>query len=1082
SMFIPEAIAYQSRTNPAHPFYVYAKPDPSDEIVTITSLEFARATHRAAHLLRPNRNGADGEVVAIIALSDTTLYEALIVGLITANLIPFPISPRNTPAAVVNLVQKSGCHRVLATCTTLQPLVAGIRNELAQVAPDFELLIQEVPSLLEIYPTLGAEDSDAASELYPAHPAPLSPEDICIYLHTSGSTGLPKPIAHSHRTLMHWASSGVVEEVRDAYPHPVAAMPIPGFHLIGIYGLLLKPIYGGITIALYPPTALTPGALPVFPSPDNILANTRKTKSRVMFTLPALLAIWAKSPDAIEFLKTLSFIATQLIQAFGGGCLPQRLGNALAAAGLKIQAVYGATEFGSITSMLPYKEDVNEWEWFRFSSKVKLRWMPQGDGTYECQVLHTEDYNLSVANLPDIRGYATSDLFVNHPQKKHLWKIVGRADDVIVHQSGENTVPAPMEDVINSSPLVAAAVMFGRDHNQAGILIEVEPSSQIDVTDSAQVLALREKLWPIIEEANSVAPKYSRIFPEMVLFTSPTKPLPRSGKGTVMRKAALLVFAAKIEALYETMESSGGSASVAVPTAWDASSIQRWLLELTADLVQGGTRISPDVDLFEQGFDSLSAAFLRLRVVSAMQSSKDPAVRNAASGVTQNTVYLFRSVSGMTVFLGGLVSGVACAVMRPKVAMDEMISKYTSALPPLPSLSNATSSLPLATVLLTGSTGSLGSQILATLVEDERVAKIYAFNRPSKATTLVQRQEAIFNDRGLDIALLESPKLVLIEGEINRDNLGLSADIYSRMLSSITLIIHNAWTLDFNLPLASFKQHVSGTRNLIHFARSCDAPPRFIFTSSVTSGFLDIGDTASTDASLVASAATGYGQSKYVAEQILAKSGLDVVCLRIGQISGALPKGAWAISDWLPILVKTSVTLGRLPKANGVRDILLPVGLKVVSWIDFRTVARAVLDVAFSCATRRPQCSILALVHPRPVAWNFVMTAVRECLISSSEKRPLPLVEFREWLAELESAATQRGGKSEHESLPGIKLLEFFSKLSVLSCGSLEAEFAGIDLVTEEIQAASPAVREAKAIDTEQVDAWVAYWRSTGFL
>lgn len=239
-------------------------------------------------------------------------------------------------------------------------------------------------------------------------------------------------------------------------------------------------------------------------------------------------------------------------------------------------------------------------------------------------------------------------------------------------------------------------------------------------------------------------------------------------------------------------------------------------------------------------------------------------MRNAASGVTQNTVYLFRSVSGMTVFLGGLVSGVACAVMRPKVAMDEMISKYTSALPPLPSLSNATSSLPLATVLLTGSTGSLGSQILATLVEDERVAKIYAFNRPSKATTLVQRQEAIFNDRGLDIALLESPKLVLIEGEINRDNLGQLA----QMLSSITLIIHNAWTLDFNLPLASFKQHVSGTRNLIHFARSCDAPPRFIFTSSVTSGFLDIGDTASTDASLVASAATGYGQSKYVAEQV----------------------------------------------------------------------------------------------------------------------------------------------------------------------------------------------------------------------
>ena len=32
---------------------------------------------------------------------------------------------------------------------------------------------------------------------------------------------------------------------------------------------------------------------------------------------------------------------------------------------------------------------------------------------------------------------------------------VGRVDDVIIHSSGEKTVPGPMEDIIMSSPLCA---------------------------------------------------------------------------------------------------------------------------------------------------------------------------------------------------------------------------------------------------------------------------------------------------------------------------------------------------------------------------------------------------------------------------------------------------------------------------------------------------------------------------------------------------------------------------------------------------------------------------------------------------
>ncbi|KAJ7446338.1 hypothetical protein FB451DRAFT_1055265 [Mycena latifolia] len=108
------------QTDPTHPSFVYAKPDPSEEIVSITSLEFARATHRAAQVLRPNR-------VAILVLADTLLYQALIIGLMAANLVHFPISPRKSPAAVASLLRKSSCHRIIATCTTLKLLLAGVQ-------------------------------------------------------------------------------------------------------------------------------------------------------------------------------------------------------------------------------------------------------------------------------------------------------------------------------------------------------------------------------------------------------------------------------------------------------------------------------------------------------------------------------------------------------------------------------------------------------------------------------------------------------------------------------------------------------------------------------------------------------------------------------------------------------------------------------------------------------------------------------------------------------------------------------------------------------------------------------------------
>ncbi|KAJ7782239.1 putative aminoadipate reductase [Mycena maculata] len=1060
-MLISDIVTLNIERNLSDPFYVFARPE-SGDIATVTHLEFGRASHRAASLLRPNREGPDGQVVAIIALSDTVLYHAILVGLMVADLIPFPISPRNSPAGIFQLLRTSSCHRILATCVTLEPLLTGLKKHIAEVDPDFVLNVEEVPSVAQIYPSLAAETSECSFQPYLPRVSHPSLDDITLYMHSSGSTGFPKAISQTHRTLLHWRALPPVSETRDRLEKPLANMALPAFHLFGIVCQVLQPLCGSC-VALYPPTATSPSALPMLPSPDNILDHAKKTNCRSLTTVPALLSAWSNSPSAVAYLKTLHTIL------WAGGPLPQRIGNALSEAGLKLVAGYGATELGAMTHMVPYEEDAKEWAWFRLPDQVKVRWVPQGDGTFECHILTWENHQPSVENLDDIRGYATSDLCINHPQKKHLWRIVGRIDDVIVHSSGEKTVPAPMEDIVLSSPHVVGAVMFGRERVQTGILIETPPNLQIDVRNHTELAELRNKIWPIVEEANQNAPAFSRIFKEMILFTSSDKPLPRAGKGTVLRKAALSLYAPEIESIYNHVEDQISVIdSIDGPAVWEFAQIQEWLTNLAAKLV-GSTTILPKEDLFKQGFDSLTATLFRLHVMKALRSRTDEVLAGAVDAISQNLVYSYPTISELSTYLNNLGGETSTDNGRQGIQIQDLIDKYnTSGLTPAGASPNP--GVP-AVVLLTGSTGNLGSQILSSLLKDDRVTKVYAFNRPS-GRTLTERHLDIFKQRGLDTSLLTSPKLVFVEARMDQRDFGLKADLYEEVRNSVTLIIHNAWMLDFNVVLASFEPYILGTRHLIDLALSGPHAPRFIFTSSIASARSwdpSRGPCPEDILNDTSVAMGGYGQSKYVVEQILAKSALTSTSVRISQVCGALPKGAWATSDWVPILIKTSVTLGHLPLADG-----------LVSWIDFETAAQAMMDVAFiSSKDSGGAPNVLNLVHPRPVSWNFVITCIRDVLLKERNgSKDLKLVRFPDWYKKLHEA----GGGHVQENLPGLKLLDFFRHLADSSVGSTDAEFGGISFSTNKMRSLSPVADEARSITEENVEAWVDYWRASGFI
>ncbi|KAJ6534661.1 putative aminoadipate reductase [Mycena vulgaris] len=989
TLTLPEVLNLRMEHAPESPMYVYAV-EGEENITTISYLEFRRASHRAAHALYPD-NTARQEAVALIGMVDTILYQAIIMGIMIAGRAPFPISPRNSAVAVANLLLTTSCHRILATKSTVHDLLSDVAVELAKNHPGFDLTVEEMPSVQAIYPRLGKERSEDPFRHYlPIDPySPL--ERVCIIFHSSGSTGFPKAIKHTYLSLIHWAQFPAGTELRAL---PISSMGLPPFHTFGVNSQLILPLYGFLCVSIYPPTANPVlGVLPMAPSPASILDHTLRTNSKILLTIPAMLQIWAQSPSALAQLQSMVLII------YSGGFMPPRLGRMLKAAGVKFRPAYGGTEFGGPTVVQLREGDEEEWAWMEFSSRAHIRWVAQGDGTYECQFLTTDTHSLPVENLPDVRGYATADLWVRHPTKDYLWKLLGRIDDVIVHSSGEKTVPAPMEDVIMTDLHIKGVVIFGAGHSQPGVLVELV--EDIEIQNDARASEWRNKIWPTIEEANEDTPAFSKIYKEMILFCKPGQPLPRSaGKGNVVRKAALAEYAAEIEKF-------------------------------------------------------LSATILRRRITAAFHTLSNHSVEH----IPHDIVYHHSSITDLADFLARLAS---TSELREEFSdvecIKEMVERYRTTGWNPADLSESNGRI---VVFLTGSTGNLGADLLAQLVLHDQFAVVYAFNRPSKKNeSLVSRHEKRFNEKGLDCGLLKSEKIVFLEGDTAENQLGLDDLVYKQIQQNVTIIIHAAWRLDFNLTLQSFESNIQGTTNLIKMAQASRhaSSLRFLFTSSISSvqGWNPteglVPEEIIQDPHVAVG--TGYGESKFVTEQILFGSGLHSCSLRIGQMSGSRLTGTWPVTNWFPMLVQASLKLGAIPDARG-----------VISWIPVDAVAQSIFELVLSEKSLPP---VLNIVHPYPITWSSMIGTLRAALIRAKGLGPdaLQLVSFQHWFKLLES--------SPDSDLPALKLLDFYRHMSQgdACMSDPNSEFAGMpsfDTTTPTVGVSS----EIKTLTPQEVERWV---------
>ncbi|KAH9955362.1 acetyl-CoA synthetase-like protein [Russula dissimulans] len=1061
SLCLPDLYDWQNRNSPSHPFFVFE--DGPRKIRTITWAEAARGIHRAAHLVASRLPvGAAAAalkgrpvIVAALAATDTVTYVTTEVGILRAGLTVFPVSPRNSPEAIAHLLKKTGTSHLLVGGEPMLQKLAAASLELLRTEGHPEIPFSFMPHFEDIYPL---ESADSTVRYYPEVKFDLNAPSLI--LHSSGSTAFPKPIVWSHKQLVSlctipwWGEMDLCGQVMSCH-----AMPV--FHGMGLLQIALVPS-SGVVMAVFKP------AFPaVLPNPQNVLEGMMVTKCAIGAAAPTFIEAWSRNPAAVDYLKTTKAVM------WGGGPLPKEVGDYLTREGVSVHSQYGCSECGVMNTVLPSRSRGEDWEYFTVSSHCRPEFLPQGDGTFELVLVDHELHHPVVTNtrVDGRNAYATSDLLEPHPTKPGLWKIFGRKDDQIMLSTGEKTNPGPLEGILAQDSHILSAVMFGRGRYQNGVLIDPKPQFAFDPKDEVKLEAFRELIWPTVERLNAYAPQHSRLFKEMIVVASPSKPFAYTAKMTARRQAIIKDYEKEINALYDVVDQTS-QVDIPVPAEWTPSQSLDYVRHIVHKVM---THKVPDgVDIFQHGCDSLQSTYIRNSVLHGLRETKP----ETAKLVSASFVYENSTIERMARFLSRAVTDPQSTqrVDLPTRGQElqTLVDRYTESFPARPALNGSARPLPPRNVyLLTGTTGGLGSNMLAQLLESPVVMRVYAFNRPSKSATSQARHLSSFRQRGLNTNSLSSEKLVYLEGDLSAPEFALGDQLYGEIHRSVTHVVHNAWKINLNLSLTSFEDGISGVRALVDFAITSPLtrPPHLLFVSSI-SVFINFENTGSVLEEVLSNPqvalGTGYSESKWVAERILdaaaERTALRPVVVRLGQVCGD-GNGAWNEKEWFPSLIKSALTLGCLPSLDG-----------TVAWITAPDAAAAMLEMAR--ISPPPGAHTLHVVHPRGVPFNALIA-------SAASSLDVPLVPYPEWLSRLSqehkaqsySAANLEKAQAEN---PALRLFSFYQSVRT----GPEWEPLGVARLdtTRGVQVSRVLAKGAKPLGEENVRKWLSTWRASGFL
>ncbi|KAL4982884.1 hypothetical protein BDW68DRAFT_191781 [Aspergillus falconensis] len=901
-------------------------------------------------------------VVALLGPSDLN-YLVLLLAVTKLGHAGLLLSTRISVEAHVSLIARTNAQHIFVH-GSLKDAAAKVNERVPA------LQVHDIPSEGSYnYPVPDEPiDTNLLSHLDPE----VEAKHLAWIIHSSGSTGLPKPIFQTQRAAVKNYAGNM---------NMRGFITLPLYHNHGIC-CLFRTIYSNKTLHLYNPQ------LPL--TSQYLVEIMRSYDFEIFYGVPYALKLLAESKEGIAALANLKAVM------FGGSPCPDSLGNLLVENGVNLIAHYGSTETGQLMTSMRSPGD-KRWDWLRPSDAVKkfLRMEERYPGIYESVVLDGWPSKV-MSNRPD-GAYATKDLFLKHAEME-AYKYYSRLDDTITLVNGEKVIPLDLEGRVRQLSVVADALAFGIGKSNIGLAVIRAPEAT-SMTDE-QII---DAVWPAVEKAHQTLPAYGHLSKNMVRVLPADTTYARTDKGTVIRQAFYRDFADFIEASYEAEDEMAGTLLLS------EEELKAFLRKELPAIVPARSPddFTDEADFFSLGMDSLQATQLRSVLIRSLDTKGYKLGRNVA--------FEHPSIASLARYLYTLSSGTLETTGSIEEQMEALISKYTDFEQHVPRPNGLSGRY----IVVTGATGSLGCHVVTKLSALPEVQKVYCFVRASCPLDAYGRLLHSLRARRVYNTLSTSAKnkLIALPSDLSLPTLGLDTTTYNTLTSSVTDIIHCAWSVNFNLHLSSFeKDNIAGLRHLANLCLRAQrpAPATLNFCSSISAVVRSPEPSIpeSLPSNLAHAQAMGYAQSKLVAEHLCVKAyqqtGLRARVLRIGQVIGDTENGIWNTTEAIPLMIQSATTIGALPKLD-----------EFHRWLPVNTVAGVIVDISLSESDAngpKDAQAIYNIISPYPFHWTTdLLPCLRDAGLDFEE------LDTPAWLKKL------RESNPDPVANPPIKLVDFWT-------------------------------------------------------
>jgi thioester reductase-like protein len=321
------------------------------------------------------------------------------------------------------------------------------------------------------------------------------------------------------------------------------------------------------------------------------------------------------------------------------------------------------------------------------------------------------------------------------------------------------------------------------------------------------------------------------------------------------------------------------------------------------------------------GMDSLAGAELTAEIEDGVGFELSPSDVFVYPDIESLARFIERDAAGVGPAIASYVrpEGDAAHARRMRRMLDDAV--LPPEIVPSPGVSRR------GAVLVTGATGFVGAHLVRAILR-RTPGSVRCLVRPRGRDYLAgaQRVRNALERYGVwDDSF--APRIDVVDGDISRPSLDLSAGDFAALSDSVDEIFHAAADVDWIQPYEGLREtNVIGTRELLRLACTGTAKP-FHFVSSLgvcySTGWRDPGLESDNPIDGLAGLHLGYAQSKCVAEALVREAGqrgLRVTIVRPALVSGDSESGVSNQDDLLSLFIRGCIRMGAAPDLDWVMD------------------------------------------------------------------------------------------------------------------------------------------------------------------